>query len=451
MEILNLNNSLEKAKMSAVVRKLFFASMLIFIFNGYALINNTSINFIIAEWALTPDFSGMVAVATIIGIIVGSIVFGILTDKFENKHFTRKKVIIYCFILFSLFNALCFFSKSVESFVGLRFIVGIGLGGVMPNILTLVSEYMPKYFKPTSMIILFSGCGIGGLLSEVISRNFIGQLGWEIMFLFSMMPILFIAMFINFIPESVNYLVRSQQLEKAELLLNNIGINKDVVSETSLAKQNLALEKTPFLALFRNKFKIVTLLFWLGSFLCIFMNFGLTSTLPKLLMLADYDVVHGLGYFIALNLGGGIGSMFAGIMSERFRLDKLLYFMLSVGIAALYLMSMLYNHNPLLTYACIVLGCAASLGGQEIIVTLIGLSYDLKVRSTALGCTLGIGHLGIFLGIVLEPNALSSELPLSLRFALLSIPCVLILVCAFLMNLRKKSVSINTDYELIAK
>ena len=57
-----------------------------------------------------------------------------------HKKGGRKTVILICTVIFSVFTFISGFANGPDSFGIQRFIAGIGLGGVMPNLIALVTE-----------------------------------------------------------------------------------------------------------------------------------------------------------------------------------------------------------------------------------------------------------------------------------------------------------------------
>ena len=56
---------------------------------------------------------------------------------------TRKKVIAMCVSLFSGVTVLNGFATTPTMFGALRFLAGLGCGGLMPNAVALTNEYAP--------------------------------------------------------------------------------------------------------------------------------------------------------------------------------------------------------------------------------------------------------------------------------------------------------------------
>ncbi len=67
-------------------------------------------------------------------------------------------------MLFSGFTVLNGFATSPTTFGICRFIAGLGIGGVMPNVVALMNEYAPKKIRSTLVAIMFSGYSVGGML-----------------------------------------------------------------------------------------------------------------------------------------------------------------------------------------------------------------------------------------------------------------------------------------------
>ena len=60
----------------------------------------------------------------------------------------------------------------------LRFICGIGLGGVMPNTIALNSEFAPKRLRSTMIILMFMGVTVEGALPALVLSVLEQSYGW---------------------------------------------------------------------------------------------------------------------------------------------------------------------------------------------------------------------------------------------------------------------------------
>ena len=83
---------------------------------------------------------------------IGAIISGPISDRFG-----RKGTILVSTFLFALFSVLSGFATDTTQLMIYRLMTGLGLGAVMPNISTLVSEYMPANRKV--FLTSIPGCG----------------------------------------------------------------------------------------------------------------------------------------------------------------------------------------------------------------------------------------------------------------------------------------------------
>ena len=149
--------------------------MLIIIFDGYDLvIYGVALPLLMQQWSLTAVEAGLLASAALFGMMFGAMIFGTLSDKLGRK------TILICVTLFSGFTFIGAFART-NWFAILRFIAGLGIGGVMPNVVALMTEYAPK-IRSTLVAIMFSGYAIGGMTSALLGAWLVKDMGWQIMF-----------------------------------------------------------------------------------------------------------------------------------------------------------------------------------------------------------------------------------------------------------------------------
>ena len=79
-------------------------------------------------WGLTPTDAGLIGSYALIGMLVGALVAGAVTDLVG-----RRKVLLISVSWFSLTMAACALAPSAELFGLFRLLGGLGLGGVFPT------------------------------------------------------------------------------------------------------------------------------------------------------------------------------------------------------------------------------------------------------------------------------------------------------------------------------
>ena len=211
MSAINLQRVIDDSKFNRFHGLVLFWCAFVIIFDGYDLVIYGSVlPHLMTEWGLTPAEAGSLGSVALIGMMIGAFIFGPLADKIG-----RKNVILFCLALFSFFTGIIGFSTSTTEFGIYRFISGLGLGGVMPNAIALITEYAPRKHKSTLVSIMFSGYSVGGVMAAGLGILLIQPFGWRSLFFIGALPLLFLPLMYKTLPESPSYLLlknRKRQL-----------------------------------------------------------------------------------------------------------------------------------------------------------------------------------------------------------------------------------------------
>lgn len=444
MQNINANEVIDHAQLKAIHWRVILLSALIIIFDGYDLvIYGVALPKLMVEWQIDTITAGFLGSIALFGMMFGAIIFGSLSDKLETYGFSRKKLIILCICLFSSFTFLCGYASNPQSFGIFRFLAGLGLGGVMPNVIALMTEYAPKKLRATLVSLMFSGYAVGGMCSALLGMWLVPQFGWKIMFLLGGVPLLLIPMIWLLLPESIDYLVRRKKTEKAFQVLKQIdsSLTYNAQTQISLHHENQTTSKTPVKDLFAEGRGPITLLFWGSVFMALVLVYALGNWLPKLMVEAGYDLSTSLVFLLALNIGGMLGAIGGGYLADRFNLAKVLCTLFLSGAIALFLLS--YSLLTFVLYICIAIAGAASIGGQILLLAYMSQFYSSNIRATGLGMALGVGRLGAILGPILCGWLLSLSLPINYNFIALSIPCIIAVISVSMIYYRLKQTSVK--------
>ena len=446
MQNINANEVIDNAQLKAIHWRVILLSALIIIFDGYDLvIYGVALPKLMVEWQIDAITAGFLGSIALFGMMFGAIIFGSLSDKLESYGFSRKKLIILCICLFSSFTFLCGYASNPQNFGIFRFLAGLGLGGVMPNVIALMTEYAPKKLRATLVSLMFSGYAVGGMFSALLGMWLVPQFGWKIMFLLGGVPLLLVPMIWLLLPESIDYLVRRRKTSKAFQILKQIesSLTYNVQTQISLHHENQATSKTPVKDLFAEGRGSITLLFWGSVFMALVLVYALGNWLPKLMVEAGYDLSTSLVFLLALNIGGMLGAIGGGYLADRFNLAKVLYSLFFSGAVALFLLS--YSLPTFVLYICIGVAGAASIGGQILLLAYMSQFYSSNIRATGLGMALGVGRLGAILGPILCGWLLSLSLPINYNFIALAIPCIFAVVSVFTIHYKLKKKSLKAE------
>lgn len=424
---------IDKAKISPFHWRILFWCTLIIIFDGYDLvIYGVVLPILMQQWQLDPVTAGALASTALFGMMIGAMLLGTLSDRFG-----RKKMIVLCIVLFSGFTALNGFAQTPLQFGVMRFIAGLGIGGVMPNVVALMSEYSPRRIRSTLVAVMFSGYAIGGMLSAVLGIWIVPQFGWQVMFYLAVIPLLLLPLIWTQLPDSVAFLVRQGKIAEARKVLAALT-GKPLPDDAELAVHQPQKTEQSLAALFSNNRALSTLMFFQAFFMCLLMVYGLGSWLPKLMTMAGYGFGSSLMFLLFLNIGGIIGAIGGGWLSDRFHPRPVL--MLFFTLAAVSLALLGFKSHVAVLYFLVTVAGATTIGSQILLYAYVAQFYPTAIRSTALGWSSGVGRIGAILGPVLGGALLAMQLSHQMNFLAFVVPGALAVIAIMLTAGRKEAV-----------
>ncbi|MEK5389961.1 MFS transporter [Margalitia sp. FSL K6-0131] len=184
-------------------------------------------------WGLSSTQAGAMGSYALLGMFFGSVIGGILSDKFG-----RKLILIAFLLLLSIMMALTSVSNSPEWFGIFRFIAGIGIGGIVPAASALTTEYSPGKYRSLVYVLMYTGFAFGGVAASISGMLFINNFGWRFLFLIGTFPIILIPFIIKFVPESIKFLKSNQQEDKAHKIITKYQISQDILYEESMEEKS---------------------------------------------------------------------------------------------------------------------------------------------------------------------------------------------------------------------
>ncbi|AYO53713.1 MFS transporter [Acinetobacter wuhouensis] len=428
---LNINSIVDDAKFTPFHWSVLLWCLSIIIFDGYDLvIYGVALPLLMQEWGLSAVQAGLLASTALFGMMFGAMSFGTLSDKLG-----RKKTIMICVAIFSGFTFLGAFASNPIEFGILRFLAGLGIGGVMPNVVALMTEYAPKKIRSTLVAVMFSGYAIGGMTSALLGAWLVADYGWKIMFYIAAIPMICLPLIWKFLPESLMFLTQKGERDKVTEIVQKISPQQNITTSTEFSLNEASNEdEAPLKALFQQGRTFSTMMFWVAFFMCLLMVYALGSWLPKLMIQAGYSLGASMLFLFALNIGGMVGAIGGGVLADRFHLKPVLTIMFSVGAVALILLG--FKSHQILLYSLIAVAGAATIGSQILLYTFVAQFYPAAVRSTGMGWASGIGRIGAIVGPVLTGALLTLQLPHQMNFLVIAIPGFIAALAIFLVNLK---------------
>lgn len=384
------------------------------------------------SWNVPPEVFGPLFAAGLFGTMIGAALGGSLADRFG-----RKPMIIFCTLLFGGMSLACAAANSVGTLGLYRVVAGLGLGGAVPNVIALVSEYAPKRVRSTVIVATFAGFPLGAVAGGIASSKIIPASGWEAVFVVGgVLPLAVLPLVLAWVPESLRYLIGHGRKEaKAVEILQRIAQAPlaNVRVEPATAEPQV---RRPVRGLFIEGRTAWTALLWLLTFTALLVGYFLINWTPLLLVGAGIPQDKAILGVVALNLGGIIGSLILGRISDRrgpFKVVAGAFGLGAIAIAALGLM--IGSAVPVLLALIFAVGLLV-FGAQLNITALAANHYPLDMRSTGIGWSMGVGRIGSFVGPLVGGALIALGLTQAEMFLVAAIPAAA--ACAIVVGMAVK-------------
>jgi len=418
-------------------RRLLILTSLVSIFAGY---NSQIIAYIVPsalrEWQLTPVKGGTMISYGFLGLMVGAAGFGLVSDRIG-----RKKSIMIVVVVFSVFNSAAYFAPNFEIFCLFRFLSGIGIGGAIPLIITLVSEFSPAGVRARFLTFAGGSFTIGWALAGLIAMGLVPHFGWRIVLLIGILPIFFLPALEAYLPESVRFLVMKKRYPGAIREMQRIETLAGIEPRTwrpDAFTQTDPLSAAGFREVFRPGLRAMTILVWCTYLFSMLALYGLSTWLPTLLANSGFSLVKSYSFGIVQSLGAFVGGYLLGCLMDAFGRKPGLCLSFFLGGLSLLLFSAVTS--DLVLY---IAGAASGIFLVSIPAALhvvAGEIYPTRIRSLGLGSAYAVGRVGSITGPILGGIVQMAGFSFGQFFLLFSVPsfvCV-ILVAFYPVGVRRE-------------
>lgn len=406
-----------------------FWCALIIIFDGYDLaVAGIALPSIMKEMGVSPTNAGFMVSSALFGMMFGAIFLGTVADKIG-----RRWAIAICMLLFSVFTAAAGFTSDPVSFSITRFLAGLGIGGVMPNVVAQMTEYSPRKMRSTLVTLMFSGYSVGGMLAALLGKGLIESYGWQSVFVAAGLPVLLIPVILKSLPESMAFLIKHGRAEEVKRILPRIEPSYVPAAEDEFVLPHAHhAHGAPIGKLFQDGRGFSTTMFWIAFFMCLFMVYALSSWLAKLMAGAGYSLGSALTFVLVLNFGAMIGAIGGGWLADRFHIKYVLVGFYALAAVSITLLG--YKVPTEVLYVLVGLAGASTIGTQILTYAYVGQYYPMAVRSTGIGWASGVGRSGAILAPIVIGTLVGMSLPLQHNFMAIAIPAVIATLAVSMIN-----------------
>ncbi|WFU44286.1 MFS transporter [Bradyrhizobium sp. CB82] len=348
------------------------------------------------QWGIAMAGFGPIFGAGLAGLTVGAFVLSPAADRFG-----RKNVILLSVLLFGIFALVTARATTLSELLVYRFLTGIGLGGAMPNIIALTSEYAPKRMRALLIAIMFCGFPLGSTIGGVISAPLIGALGWHSVFVLGgMLPLVTLIALSIWLPESIRFLVtRGVSGERIANLLARLDPAASQAAASRYVMPPAQASGFPVAKLLAEGRASMTLLLWVAFFMNLLVMYFLVNWMPSLLKASGLPLNIAILSTAVLNAGGVVGAIVLGRFVDR--LDPYLVLGGAYSASALFIAGIAFGSANVWTLMISTFLAGFGVVGAQIGMNALAASlYPTEIRSTGVGWALGVGRIGSIIGPV---------------------------------------------------
>jgi benzoate transport len=245
-------------------RRALWGSALGYAMDGFdLLILGFMLRVISADLHLTPAEGASLVTATLIGAVLGGLIFGMLSDRLG-----RVRVLTWTIVLFAVFTGMCAFARGYWDLLIYRAIAGLGLGGEFGIGMALVAEAWPAAKRARVSSYVGLGWQLGVLAAALVTPMLLPVIGWRGMFI------------VGILPAVAAYFIR-RTLHEPEVFVANKARNPDaafslrlLVSDTQTVKTSLGM----IILCSVQNFGYYGIMIWLPNYLSSRFGYGLTQS-----------------------------------------------------------------------------------------------------------------------------------------------------------------------------
>jgi len=372
---------------------------------------------LVREWHVSPKDLGPVFSASLVGILFGSALFGWVGDRYG-----RKASLIAANLVFGVFTVGAAYATNLEHMFWLRLLAGLGIGGVIPNVVAINAESAPRRLRATLAIIGVGFVPLGGAIPGFVTAALVPAHGWQIIFMIGgIAPIVIGIAAIFGLPESIKFMaLHESQRDKMAAAVRTISPGTVVPPNARFViedEQQVQGFNPKFL--FGQGLQLITPLLWLLFALNLMGYFFLISWTPTLMTAAKLPPTTVALSGASLQIGGTVGALLLCWWLQKHRfLAVAIMFVIAVPVVGAIGYAGLTSQAALLI--TIFFAGFFVLGIQSAINVIGALVYPTSLRANGSGWELGVGRIGsivgplvggLFVGISVEKLYMWSALP----------------------------------------
>lgn len=366
-----------------------------------------------APWNLNPLQLGALGSYALIGMLVGAMSIGTLSDLLG-----RRRMLAVSMLLFTLTQIGAALASTPEIFGLFRFIGGLGMGGIIPVAAALTIEYSAPTKRSFNYGLMYSGYSLGIVASALCAIALLPTLGWRWVVGLGAAPILLLPLILALVPESLEYLMAKGRKERAANLARKLGITPFVAEDWTPThqpgKEVRASWKSVLSSMFSRRYAAATICFWISLFCGLLLVYGLNTWLPAIMRKAGYDLGPSLTFLLVFSLASAVGGLVIGRIADRYGKKLILVSFYVLGAAGI--LMLMFPGSLFVNYIFVALAGIGSISTSLVLTGWVADYYPSHARGTATGWALSFARIGAITGPMIGGFIGASQLPFQWNF-----------------------------------
>ncbi|MBC2778912.1 MFS transporter [Parasphingopyxis marina] len=347
---------------------------------------------IMGEWSLDPAMLGYLFSAGLAGMMLGSLFISPFADMFG-----RRRVALACMAAMAAGMFASGLAQSVEQLLALRLFTGLGIGGILATLNTVVAETAPPARRNLAISVFSMGYPAGSMLGGLVAVAVMDGQGWQWVFFAGGIGT-FIVFLLNwaFLPEP-----RQQRSAGAPRFPLKTFVAPGVRSGTIII----------CLAFFLNMMSFFFILNWT----------------PKLVENLGLSREIGVTATLLLNFGSLAGGLSYGVLADRLGWKRVC----QIYFASFAVLIAIFGLLPAAVAPLFVVAILAGIfmaGAMTSLYALAPIVFPPEIRAGGTGLAIGIGRFGATLGPIIAGYALASGVDRAPLYILFAIPPLLVVL-----------------------
>ncbi len=343
---------------------------------------------IATEWGIDRAALGFVLSMELVGMAIGSVFLGGVADKIG-----RRPTVLGCLVVMAGGMAMATTAHGIVDLSMWRVITGLGIGGMLASINAIAAEFSNNRRRHLSVSMMSIGYPAGAVAGGIIAARLLQGSNWRSVFYFGasvtavLIPLIYFVM-----PESVHWLTRKQPSSALEKI-NRALVRMGHTTTAALPPISADAQKRSIADIFSPALFAGTVTVTLAYFLHIMTFYFILKWIPKIVVDLGFAPSAAAGVLVWENVGGAVGGVIFGLLTQRFGLKPLTIVTLLLSSVTVALFGRTPADLQQMSLICAVAGFCANAGVVGLY-AIIAQVFPTHVRAFGTGFVVGVGRGG---------------------------------------------------------